>query len=86
MKTTSLTENITHKEDKPAIQLLLATAFSKEIRIAFKAGQIIKEHTAPGPIVVEIFEGKIDFGLEGKVLHLKKGDLITLDAKKYLTI
>jgi len=80
MKTVSLTENIVHKEDKPAIQILLKTSFSKEIRIAFKAGQIMKEHMAPGPIVVEVFEGVIDFGVNGKILHLKKGDLITLDA------
>lgn len=81
MKTASLTENITHKVDRPNIQLLLETPFSKEIRIAFKAGQIMKEHKAPAPIVVEVFEGLIDFGVEGKVLHLKKGDLITLEAK-----
>lgn len=80
MNIASLNNNISYKEDKPSIQLLLETSFSKEIRIAFKAGQIMKEHMAPGPIVVEVFEGVIDFGVDGKVLHLKKGDLITLEA------
>ena len=35
---------------------------------------------APYPIVVEIFEGKIDFGAMGDSFHLQKGDLITLNA------
>ena len=80
MKKTSLTENINYKENKPAVQLLLETTFSKEIRIAFRSGQIMKEHQAPFPIVVEIFEGAIDFGVEGKTHHLSKGDLITLES------
>jgi len=81
MKTASLIKNLEYGTEKPAIQRLLDTPFSKEIRIVFKAGQIMKEHKAPAPIVVEIFEGAIDFGINGEVQKLKKGDLITLDAK-----
>lgn len=81
MKTTSLLKDLNYSENKPNIQKLIETPFSKEIRIVFKAGQVMKEHTAPAPIVVEIFEGSIDFGVNGDVLHLIKGDLITLDAK-----
>ena len=81
MKTASLSNSIVFKEDKPNVQLLLETPFSKEIRITLKAGQIMKEHTAPGAIVVEIFEGAVDFGVEGVIHHVTKGDLLTLDAK-----
>lgn len=81
MKTASLVDNIIYKDDKPVIQLQLETSFSKEIRIIFKAGQIMKEHAAPGAIVVELFEGAIDFGVDGKIHNLKKGDLLTLDPK-----
>lgn len=77
----SLVDSLEYKEDKPTIKLLLDTEFTKEIRIVFKKDHIMKEHTAPLPIVVEIFEGSIDFGVEGEVLKLKKGDLITLGAK-----
>lgn len=80
MKLASLTKDIMHHEKRPTIKVLLDTAFGKEIRIAFKKDQIMKEHTAPFPIVVETFEGEIEFGVEGEVVLLKRGDLIALDA------
>ena len=79
--TASLTQNIEHKGDRPTIKLLLDTEFTKEIRIVFKKDQIMKEHTAPLPIVVEIFEGAIEFGVNDEILNLKRGDLITLEGK-----
>ncbi|HNP19783.1 MAG TPA: cupin domain-containing protein [Fulvivirga sp.] len=79
MKTASLLDNLEYKENRPAIQVLLDTEVGKEIRIAFKEGQLMKEHKTPFPIVVEIFEGSIDFGVNGKSLTLKRGDLITLE-------
>ena len=80
MRSTSLLENLTYLEDKPKVELLLETEFSKEIRISFKAGQKMKEHKAPFPIIVEIFEGAIEFGVEGAKHALKRGDLLTLSA------
>lgn len=38
MKTNSLLKNITYKEDKPNVELLFETSFSKEIRITLKSG------------------------------------------------
>ncbi len=80
MITASITKNITYKNNKPAITLLLETDTTKEIRIVMRKDQEMKEHSAPKPIVVEIFEGEINFGVNKKELKLKKGDLIALDA------
>jgi quercetin dioxygenase-like cupin family protein len=74
----SLTNNLQYHESRPTIQVLLDTETGKELRIAFKEGHVMKEHKTPFPIVVEIFEGAIDFGVNGMVHHLKKGDLIGL--------
>jgi len=79
MKTASLINNIQYHEKKPTIQVLLETETGKEIRIAFKEGQMMKEHKTPYPIVVEIFEGSIDFSVNGKNHILNKGDLIALE-------
>ena len=79
MNISSLIENIVYQENKPAITVLLKTKTSKEIRIVMKQGQTMKEHKAPYPIVIELFEGSIDFGANGKKQVLKKGDLIALD-------
>lgn len=79
MKIASLKKDIQYNESKPAIQVLLETQSGKEIRIAFKEGQIMKEHKTPFPIVVEIYEGDIDFGVNGETHNLKSGELISLD-------
>ena len=79
MKIASLTEETQYHDKRPAVQVLFQTETSKEIKIAFKAGQIMKEHKTPFPIVVEIFQGAIDFGVKGEVLSLKQGDLIALE-------
>ena len=80
MKTASLTQDIQYNsESRPNVQLLLETETGKEIRIAFKTDQVMKEHKTPFPIVVEIFEGSIDFGVNGENHQLKKGDLVALE-------
>lgn len=79
MNTASLVGNITYKENKPSINVLLETKSTKEIRIVMKKGQIMKEHKAPYPIIIELFEGSIDFGVQDKKQILIKGDLISLE-------
>lgn len=78
MKTASLLDNLEYRNEKPAIQVLLETESTKEIRIVFRKGQQMKEHQTPFPIAVEIFEGKIDFGVQGTTHTLEKGALVAL--------
>ena len=80
MIASSLLKNLQYLEDKPAISVLLETDSTKEIRIAMRKGHTMKKHQTPFPIVVEIFEGAIDFGVEGNVHSLKKGDIVALEA------
>ena len=80
MNKASIVENITYQENhKPAITVLLKTENSKEVRIVMKTGQYMKEHKAPFPIIIELFDGEISFGVHGKKQILKKGDLIALN-------
>lgn len=81
MKTATLTRVDEPGGSKPKIEVLFETDFTKEIRIAFKKDQVMREHKTPYPIVVEIFEGAIEFGVRGKVHPLQKGALLALDGE-----
>nr|WP_299034565.1 cupin domain-containing protein [uncultured Tenacibaculum sp.] len=81
MKTAAFLENLEYNEEKVAVSLLLETDFSKEIRIVFKKNQVMKDHKAPYPIVVQILKGNIDFGVNNEVKRLNSGDMISLEAK-----
>ena len=78
MKTASLYKDLTYQDGKPLVQPLLETDFTREIRIVFKRGQVMKRHVTPFPIVIEIVEGEISFGVEGTDVPAVKGDLISL--------
>ena len=80
MKVASFLENIKYNIDKPAISIVLETSFSKEIRIIFKKGQIMKDHKAPFAIVVQVVKGSINFGTNEESIELNQGDLISLKA------
>ncbi|HLS29947.1 MAG TPA: hypothetical protein VK021_03750 [Flavobacteriaceae bacterium] len=79
MKTASLIDGIVYHEIKPVLQVLLNSDSGKEIRIVFKKDQVMERHQTPFPIVVEVFDGAINFGIrdEEKIL-MKTGDLISL--------
>ncbi|CAD7287575.1 hypothetical protein LMG7974_00454 [Campylobacter majalis] len=52
----------------------------KEIRINIEAGAMMKEHMAPGAIMVQVLRGEIDFAVGEKIIRLNELDMITLDA------
>lgn len=79
MKQTNIFQGLAYNESKPAVSMMLETAFSKEIRIAMKKGQLMKEHQTPYPIVIELVEGEVDFGVNGTKQLIKKGDMLTLE-------
>lgn len=79
MKLASFTKDVMYHDTRPTIQVMLNTDAGKEIRIAFRKGQVMKEHQTPFPIVVQVFEGAIDFGVKGEIQQLKQGDMIALE-------
>ncbi|GLR19500.1 cupin domain-containing protein [Portibacter lacus] len=79
MNTASLLNNLEFSDKHPKISVLLETERSKELRITFKKGQVMKKHKTPFPIVIEIFDGEIAFGAEDKVTIVKRGDMLSLD-------
>lgn len=80
MKIRSFNKELDFNEDRIITKVILETSFSKEIRILMKAGQVMKEHKAPYPIIVHVLEGAIDFGVNGSLYSFINGDVITLEA------
>jgi quercetin dioxygenase-like cupin family protein len=81
IETASFYDELHYEEgNKPAVKVMLKNDLAKEIRILFRAHQEMKEHKAPYPIIVQVLEGSIDFGTEGKRYILKKGMMIQLSA------
>lgn len=79
MKTASLLKSIEYSQDKPYVTVLLETEHTKEIRILMQKGQQMAAHQTPFPIVVELFEGNVEFGVMDQKHRLKKGDMIALE-------
>lgn len=79
MKIASLNSDLNFNDDKVTIQVLMETDSSKEIRILFRKGQIMKEHQTGFPITVEIHRGAILFGAQGQEIKMSSGDLIYLE-------
>lgn len=78
MNYTNILKDLNYNNEKVAISVLFETETTKEIRILFKKGQLMKKHQTKFPITVEIVDGAIDFGVEDTVHHLVKGDLVAL--------
>ncbi len=79
MQTASFFKDLEFNDEHVAITPMLESGFTKEIRIAFKAGQVMKEHKTAYPITVMVLRGEIEFGLPEKCVTLKCGDLIALE-------
>lgn len=80
MKKFNILEDLVYSKEKVQIKAMFESDSSKEIRIVFTENQIMKEHKTNFPITVQIVEGSIDFGVNGEVHTLIKGDIVSLEA------
>ena len=80
MQKFNILENLEYNDKKVQINPMFESDSSKEIRIVFTKGQIMKDHKTNFPITVEIFEGEIDFGVGENVYNLVRGDIVSLEA------
>ena len=79
MQTASFYKELTFSEESVVIKPMLDSDFGKEIRIAFKEGQVMKEHKTKFPITVMTMKGSIEFGVGEETFILNEGDLIALE-------
>ena len=77
--TASFYEDLTFSDESVVITPLLDSAFGKEIRIAFKVDQMMKEHKTKFPITVMTLKGCIEFRVDDALFVLNAGDVIALE-------
>lgn len=61
-------------------RLLLKTERAEIIRMELPAGESIREHQAPGELIVHCLEGRVSFTAMGKTIALKSGEMFYLAA------
>ncbi len=59
-------------------QTLVKTGELEVVRLVLRAGKEIATHKAPGPLVVQCLEGRVEFTTMGKSLTMKPGQLCYL--------
>ena len=79
MKTASFFTDLKFSDESVVITPMLDSDFGKEIRIAFKEGQIMKEHKTKFPITVMTLRGSIEFTVGSETFLLNEGDVISLE-------
>ncbi len=67
-------------KDRNAITLY-KTDTMRMVLLALHQGAVLKEHTAPGNISVQVLEGHISFKAEGYEEKVVEGQIVTLHAK-----
>jgi len=80
MEIGSFKEELIFNDKHVTTTVILESDFSKEIRIAFKKGQVMKKHKTRFPIVVQVLSGAIDFNVNESIQYLKEGGIIALEA------
>ena len=79
IKTASFFTDLEFSDKSVVITPMLDSNFGKEIRIAFKEGQVMKEHKTKFPITVMTLRGSIEFGVGEEMFVLNEGDVISLE-------
>jgi quercetin dioxygenase-like cupin family protein len=78
MQTASFFTDLEFSDKQVVITAMIESDFGKEIRIAFKEGQVMKEHKTKFPITVMTLRGSIEFGVGKESVVLNVGDVIAL--------
>ena len=79
LQTASFFKDLEFSNESVVITPMLSSDFGKEIRIAFKEGQVMKEHKTKFPITVMTLKGSIEFGVGSEMVVLNEGDVIALE-------
>ena len=71
---------VEYQDDAVVSKTLLDTKTETVTIFAFAAGQGLSEHTSPFEAMVSILDGEAEITIDGKAIHLKAGEMVTMPA------
>ena len=71
-----------YQKDSVVSQTIINKKAGTVTFFAFDEGQGLSEHTAPFDALVQILEGEVEVVISGKPLHMKKGEIVIMQANK----
>jgi quercetin dioxygenase-like cupin family protein len=80
MQHANIYEAVIFEEENIVMEVLYESAFSREIRIAMYAHQVMRDHESEYPIAIEVCEGAVTLSTEEQELILPKGEILGLEA------
>lgn len=80
MQHANIHEAVAFEEENIVMEVLYENAFSREIRIAMYAHQVMRDHESEYPVAIEVCEGAVTLTTETEELILPKGEIIGLEA------
>jgi quercetin dioxygenase-like cupin family protein len=66
--------------DRPRVEKLAAVTGATVVRLVFTAGQVMDDHRAGAPILVQTVTGDITFGTADETVSLVPGSVVHLDS------
>ncbi|MDQ2898434.1 MAG: cupin domain-containing protein [Acidobacteriota bacterium] len=87
METLNILEEVAFDERKPIFRTLLQGSGSRVMLLCLRAGQVVPEHSAPGPMTIQALSGRAVF-YDGSTptdtpIEMKAGTLIRLQSGQH---
>lgn len=68
----------TSRGGRPGASAVLDTETAKVVAFEFDAGDVLKEHAARHPVIIQVLRGRVEFTVQDDVYTLEPGRLIHL--------
>ena len=76
-----LIDAVQPREKRPGVQRIMVADGARVVVFRFAAGQVLAEHKAAFPILVQSIDGHIRFTADGRTIDLHPGDIAHLSAR-----
>ncbi|MDQ6663782.1 MAG: cupin domain-containing protein [Acidobacteriota bacterium] len=83
METLNILDEVAFDDKKPIFRTLLQGSGSRVMLLCLRAGQIVPEHSAPGPMTIQALSGCAKFYDGNMPVEMKAGTLIRLESGQH---